>query len=502
MKIRDMNEKLRSEKMRSAPVGKLLMSMAVPAMLSMLVQALYNVVDTVFVSHYDPKGLTALSIAFPMQMLIVAFAVGIGVGANARIAKELGEKRNAEASLTAKTAVMMALVCFAIFAVVGAFAARPFIAVFTQDAQVADMGGIYLAIVMCGSVGAFVEMCCSKILQATGNMIVPMISQLIGAGVNIVLDPILIFTCDMGVTGAALATIIGQITAMCFVLSVFIFKKHDVSLSPKGFRPSWKKVGNICLVGLPSMAMNAVTSVTTTVMNAILMGFAYAVETLGIYFKLQSFVFMPVFGLMQGAMPILSYNYGSGDKRRYGKGAKYTMLFALIIMAAGTLLFWLGAPLLMQIFGASGDFLATGAYALRIISISFLFAACGITATTILQSLQRGVTSLIMSLMRQIVILLPVAYVLSLTLGLKAVWFCYPIAEVTVAAVFTPLAALAVKKSFAAHAERKKASAAGVPILEDVSPCAVNFGVDAQSGEMSAQAEAEIAATFVEEDER
>lgn len=463
-----MKENLRSEKMRTQPVGGLLFKMALPAILSMLVQALYNVVDTVFVSHYDARGLTALSLAYPLQMLIVAFAVGIGVGANARIAKELGERRKDEASLTAKNAVMMSLICFAVFAVVGAFAARPFIKLFTADEVVADMGGIYLMIVMCGSIGAFVEICCSKILQATGSMMIPMFSQLIGAVVNIVLDPILIFVCDMGVTGAALATIIGQITAMCFVLSVFIFKKHDVSLSPKGFRPSLKKVGNICMVGLPTMAMNAVTSITTTAMNAVLMGYEYAVETLGIYFKLQSFVFMPVFGLMQGAMPILSYNYGSKDKSRYLKGTKYTVLSALAIMAAGMILFEAGAPLLMAIFNAGGEFARVGSYALRIIAISFLFAALGITATTVLQSLQRGVTSFLMSIMRQIVILLPAAWLLSKLFGLAGVWFCYPIAEIIVAAIFTPVAVAKIHKSFKSAPAVHDTIAAEPPLISDI----------------------------------
>lgn len=445
-------ENLRSKKMREQPIGRLLLTMSVPAILSMLVQALYNIVDSIFVAMYSDKGLEAVSIAFPMQMLIVAFAVGIGIGANARISKKLGEGKNDDATMTAKTGIFLAVVVSVCFVALGLTVAKPFIGAFTNDAEVANMGGSYLMIVMAFSFGAFVEICCSKTLQATGNMKVPMISQLIGAVINIILDPILIFGWgifpEMGVTGAAVATVIGQIVAMCFVLTVFIIKKQDVSISPKGFKLKKENVLGICAIGFPTMVMNAIASVTTTVMNGILMKYDDAITILGIYFKLQSFVFMPVFGLTQGAMPIMSYNYGGKNKERFKHTFKLTLFVALCIMVAGLILFQFGAPLLMKMFKASGNLLIDGQYALRIISICFIPAAFGIVTTTMFQSIGMGMTSLIMSLLRQIGFILPVAAILAAFTGLSGVWFCYPMAEISCILIFFPIALKSIHKKF------------------------------------------------------
>lgn len=454
-------ENLRSVKMRTMPVGKLLFAMSMPAILSMLVQALYNVVDSIFISYYSQKGIDALSIAFPMQTLIIAFAVGIGVGANAQIAKKLGERKNEEASCTARNALFLTFCTVVLFIVLGLTVSRPFIAAYSADAETVEMGVAYLTIVMSVSFGAFIEITLSKILQATGNMIVPMISQLLGAIINIILDPILIFVCHMGVTGAAVATVIGQIVSMCFVILIFIFKKQDVSLDFRRFKPQWQYIRGILIIGIPTMVMNAVSAFTTMLMNAIVKPLSeYAIRILGIYFKLQSFVFMPVFGLTQGALPILSYNYGSRDPKRYKRASGLTVAVALGIMLLGLLLFQAGAPLLMKIFNADGDYLTQGAYALRIISIAFPFAAFGITVTTIFQSLGCGITSLIMSLLRQVALLLPLAFVLAITTGLAGVWFCYPISEFVVFAIFTPLMLGTVKKRFAVQTVREENHAA------------------------------------------
>ncbi len=454
-------EGLRSRKMRTTPVGKLLFRMSMPAIMSMLVQALYNVVDSIFISWDSAKGLDALGIAFPLQTLIVAFAVGIGVGANAQIAKKLGEGRNDEASATARNALFMAATAALVFVALAFTVSRPFMSLFSSDAQTIDMGTQYLTIVMGLSFGTFLEITLSKTLQATGNMIVPMVSQLIGAVTNIVLDPVFIFAFDMGVAGAAIATVIGQICSFIFVTTVFITRKQDVSLRFRGFRPQWRYIKAIFIIGLPTIVMNSVSSFTTMAMNAIVRPLSEnAIRILSsVYFKLQSFVFMPVFGLTQGALPILSYNYGSDDDKRYKRAAKLTVMVALCIMAVGTVLFQTCTPLLLKIFNASGTFMSEGIYALRIISISFVFAAFGITVTTIFQSLGRGVSSLIMSLMRQVVLLLPFALLLASVSGIWGVWFCYPISEFIVCAVFTPLSVRAIGKSFMAKRSDKPAAA-------------------------------------------
>lgn len=448
--------KLQSGKMRDMPIGKLLMTMSLPAMLSMLVQALYNVVDTIFVSNYcGEDGIRALSLAFPLQMLVVAFAIGIGVGANAQIAKKLGEGKVDEASRFAKAGVFLAVVTGLIFVLLGVFLARPFINLFEATDFVKDMGSTYAMITVGASMGAFVEITCSKTLQATGSMKIPMISQLIGAVINIILDPLLIFGIgffpEMGVAGAAVATVAGQIVAMCFVLSVFIFKKHDVSISPKGLVLKKRYILGICSIGFPTMVMNAVGSITTTAMNGILNPYnnGLGVSILGVYFKMQSFVFMPVFGLTQGLMPILSYNYGSGDKKRFNHAYRLGQIWAVAIMVVGLILFQFAAEPLMKMFNASGDFLTKGAYALRIISICFVPAAFGIVLTTMMQSVGRGFIALSLSLLRQVVIILPISALFAHFWGLSGVWFSYPIAEIAVVLIFLPLALSTVRKKFA-----------------------------------------------------
>lgn len=446
---------LNSTKMRDKPVGKLLFAMSVPAILSMLVQALYNVVDTIFVSKYAGEdGIMALSLAFPLQLLVIAFGIGIGVGANAQIAKKLGEGKKDEASKFAVTGLIIAVITGIVFGVIGLTLSRPFLNAFSAPNAVKDMGTIYLTVVISFSMFSMVEITTSKILQATGNMKVPMISQLIGAIINIILDPLLIFGIgffpEMGVLGAAVATVVGQGVSMCFVLIVVFVKSHDVSVSPKGFRFKKVYVMGICAIGIPVMVMNAVASVTTTAMNAILAPYSegVGVSVLGVYFKIQSFVFMPVFGLTQGLMPILSYNYGSGDKKRFNHALRLGLITAVIIMVLGLALFQFGTPLIMRLFNAQGEFLTQGIYALRIISICFIPAAFGIVLTTTVQSLGRGVLSLFMSLLRQIVIILPVALLFAVLWGLNGVWFCYPIAEFIVVMLFLPMALHTVNKKF------------------------------------------------------
>ncbi|MDR2201547.1 MAG: MATE family efflux transporter [Clostridiales bacterium] len=445
-------------KMRSQPVGKLLLGMSLPAMFSMLVQALYNVVDTIFVARFAGEdGITALSAAFPMQLLVLSFAIGIGVGANVAVAKRLGEGKNAEASEVAKTGLFLALITSAVFMILGLTVVKPFIAFSVgDDASVRKMGDVYLTVVMTFSAASFVEICITKILQSTGNMKVAMISQLIGAGTNIALDPLFIFGVgffpEMGVFGAALATVIGQAAAMTYALIVAFFKKQDVSLSLRRFRPRRHNIAAICMIGFPTTVMNSVNSFTIIILNGILKAISQSgIAILGVYFKLQSFVFMPVFGLTQGLMPILSYNYGYGDKKRFSRALKLAMLTSASIMAAGLILFQAAPGPLMKLFSAEGAFFDEGKYALRIVSISFMFAAFSIILVTLMQSLGKGISSLIMSLARQ-VILLVFGAVLGFTAGFNAFWFAYPVAELAVFAFFLPYTLAAVRKKFGGKA--------------------------------------------------
>ncbi|MBS5000248.1 MATE family efflux transporter [Holdemania filiformis] len=445
--------KFNSDKMGTMPVGKLLFSMSVPAIFSMLVQSLYNVVDSIFVAQVSEDALVAVSIAFPLQMLIIALALGVGVGTNALIARRLGEKRREEANIAANTGIVLSLINMALCMLVGLFLAKPFVGLFTQDAAVFTMGSQYLMIVMVFSVGVMIEMTCSRVLQATGNMIVPMISQLIGAITNIILDPIFIFgyfgVPKMGVAGAAVATVIGQILAMIFVLIVLKVGTHEVDIAPWRHHPQMQAAKDIYRVGIPTFVMNAIGSLTTTAMNAILMSFsATAVAVLGIYFKLQSFVFMPIFGLNQGAMPILGYNYGAADEKRFTRTLALSFGVALAIMVIGTVLFWTMPEMLLKLFNGSDQMLQLGSYALRVLALCFLPAACSIIMTTMFQALGKGMMSLVMSLLRQLVFIIPLAWMLGQLGGLGAVWFCYPAAELLVAVIFVPIALKTIKKSF------------------------------------------------------
>lgn len=453
-----MNDKIikknSSEKLGTMPMGKLLFVMSAPAILSMLVLSLYNVVDSIFVANYSQNGLVALSYAFPMQMLVMAFAIGIGVGTNSLVSRKLGEGKTKEASSAAQTGLFCALVVYAVFLIIGYFVSKAFIEAYTADVEIREMGINYLSITTMASIGMFVEVAISKSLQATGNMIVPMISQLIGAIINIALDPILIFgylgAPRLGVTGAAIATVTGQIVSMIFVIIVVIVKKPPVRiLFSRHFRLNRHTLWQIFIVALPTTVMNAIGSFTTMLMNTILNKFSQvAVAVLGVYFKLQSFVFMPVFGLTQGAMPIMGYNYGAGNKKRFNQCYFLSLTVACVILAIGLLIFQFAPAPLLKLFNADENMLSIGVRALRLISICFIPAAFGIVITAMFQAIGHGTKSLIMSLLRQVVFILPFAYLFGQLGGVNNVWWCYPLAETLVAAIFIPVAFAIVNKVF------------------------------------------------------
>lgn len=423
-----------ADKMGSTPMLRLILSMSLPTMFSMIIQAMYNIVDSVFVSSLGQDALTALSLAYPLQLMTISVAVGTGVGINSFISRRLGEKNQELANNGAANGIFISIISWLVFLLVGIFLTVPFFKLFNPTPGVMKYGVDYTSIILIFSVGVMVEIAIEKVLQATGNMIFPMIFQLIGAVTNIVLDPLFIFGIGpfprMEVAGAAIATVIGQILAMLFAIYIFFFKKHAVQVHVRNFKPSLKIIKNIYAVGFPSIIMQSISSVLVVGLNAILMGFSEAaVSVHGIYYKMQSFVFMPVFGLNQGLMPIMGYNFGAKNKDRLHSAIRYGCIIAAFIMLCGTVIFWVFPAQILSLFNANDDILNMGIMAMRFISLSFLPAAIDIIFSTTFQAVGKGFSSMILSLLRQLVFILPAALVLS-NFGVNAVWFAYPIAEV------------------------------------------------------------------------
>lgn len=417
------------------PVNRLLISMSLPMMVSMLVQAFYNVVDSIFVSRINENALTAVSLAFPLQTLMIAIGSGTGVGVNALLSKALGEKDYEKANKAAINGVFLAGVSYLIFLLVGLFAVEPFYRSQTADVQILEYGYQYMTVVCCFSFGMYTQFIFERLLQSTGKTLFTMITQGTGAIINIILDPILIFGYfglpAMGVTGAAVATVIGQIIAGILAIIINEKKNTEIKLHFKGFRPNSQIIGHIYIVGIPSIIMQAIGSVMTYGMNRILIVFtSTAAAVFGVYFKLQSFIFMPVFGLNNGMVPIIAYNYGAGKKDRLIKAIKLSIIYAIGIMTIGFLIFQIFSAQLFALFEASKIMLEIGIPALRIISISFLLAGFCIICSSVFQALGNGVYSMLVSMTRQLVVLLPTAYLLSRLGNVNYVWWAFPIAEI------------------------------------------------------------------------
>ena len=424
----------KANKMGTMPVNKLLVSMSLPMMVSMLVQALYNIVDSIFVSRIDENALTAVSMAFPIQSLMIAIGVGTGVGVNALLSRSLGEKDYGKVDRTAVNGVFLSAVSYLLFLVVGILAVTPFYLSQTKDAQILAYGKKYLTIICCCSFGMYTQFIFERLLQSTGKTIFTMVTQGTGAIINIILDPIFIFGYfgipRMGVAGAAVATVAGQIVAGVFAIIINEKKNTDVKLNFKGFRPDKKVIREIYKVGIPSIIMQAIGSVMTYGMNRILISFnSTAVAGFGVYFKLQSFIFMPIFGLNNGMVPIIAYNYGAKEKDRMVKTLKLSVFYAIGIMVLGFVVFQLFPAPLFSLFDASEMMLSIGVPALRAISFSFLFAGFCIVCGSLFQALGNGVYSMVISIARQLVVLLPAAYLLSLSGKVQYVWWAFPIAE-------------------------------------------------------------------------
>lgn len=420
------------------PITKLIWNMSLPIIASMLVQALYNIVDSWFVSRVSEQALTAVSLAFPAQNLMIGLATGTAVGVNALMGRALGAGLRERADKVANNGVFLAVVGFVISALLGLTCSDLFFRSQTQVENIIQMGNDYLRIVTIGSLGMFCQIMYERLLQGTGRSILSMYTQGLGAIINIILDPIFIFGLKMGVAGAAVATIIGQFCG-CTLAIYFNHKKNtDITLSLRGFRPNWRLIGEIYAIGLPSVIMIAIGSVMTFLMNKILITYHAAHETaataFGVYFKLNSFIFMPIFGLNNGVIPIVAYNYGAQNRRRMMATIKRSALYACCIMVFGTVLFWAIPDTLLRLFDASDVMLAAGVPALRIISLSFCMAGACIALGSSFQALGKSMYSMVTSIVRQLVFLIPIAYVLArygASVGNSdLVWWCYPLAEI------------------------------------------------------------------------
>ncbi len=432
----------KENKMGTMPINKLLLSVSLPMIASMLVQALYNIVDSVFVSMYNADAFTAVSLAFPLQNLMIAFATGTGVGINALLSKSLGEKNFERANKAANNGIFISLVHYILFLLIGIFGVSAFFNAQSTDADVIKYGIEYSSICLIASIGIFTQITTERLLLATGKSVFSMITQLSGAIINLILDPILIFGFGIGgfhfkgigVAGAALATVIGQ----CFaaLIGIYLNRKYnkEIHVTFRNFKPDGKVIKRIYAVGLPSTIMASITSVMTFGINKVLTTFPAIVNdaqsVFGAYYKLQSFIFMPVFGLNNGMVPIIAYNYGAKRPDRMKQTIKLAILYAMLIMLIGFCAFTFIPETLLGFFNANANMITLGVPAFRAISLSFIFAGFCIITGSVLQAVGNGFLSMCTSIVRQLVVLLPAAYLLSLSGNVNLVWFSFPIAEI------------------------------------------------------------------------
>lgn len=417
------------------PIPKLIVTMSLPIVISMLVQALYNIIDSIFVAQINENALTAVSLVFPVQNLMIAIAVGTGVGINALLSRNLGEKNFEDANLAARNGLFLALINSVFMALIGILASKTFFTMQTQEQQIIQYGTQYMTIITVLSIGIFMGITLERLLQATGRTFYTMLTQGLGAIINIILDPIMIFGLlgfpRMGVAGAALATVTGQFIALFLSLYFNIRKNPDININMKGFRPSKRVIGSIYQVGVPAIIMQAIGSVMVFGMNKILLMFSStATAVFGVYFKLQSFIFMPIFGLNNGIIPIIAYNYGARNKKRILSSVNLGISISVSIMFLGVLLFQLFPAQLLGFFDASEHMLEIGVPALRIISLCFIPAGYSILVGSVFQSLGNGTYSLFISVARQLLVILPVAFFLAKVFGLHMVWWAIPSAEI------------------------------------------------------------------------
>ena len=426
----------KENRMGVMPIGKLLFSMSTPMVISFLVQSLYNIVDSIFVARYSPDALAAVSLAYPIQILMIAVSVGTGVGVNALLSRSLGERNRKKAKQTADNAILLGILASIAFALFGALGTKLFFDSQTKSESIRQLGYSYLFVVTIFSFGLILEVTFERILQSTGKTIYNMVTQGVGAIINIILDPILIFgffgVPKLGIAGAAIATVTGQIIAMIlsFIFNMKYNEDVDIRFGTHIFKPDFDIIKEIYRVGIPSIAMQSMSTLMMLGLNKILVTYSdMAVNVLGIYYKLQSFVFMPIFGLNNGMTPIVAFNYGAKNKDRIIKALKYSFMTSIVIMVIGTAIFWIFPKELMMLFSPNEEMMKLGIPALRICSLCFILAAFDVIAIATFQSLGNGMYALYASFLRQLVLILPFAYVLSKVFGLESVWYSIPLAE-------------------------------------------------------------------------
>ncbi|MGL5540113.1 MAG: MATE family efflux transporter [Erysipelotrichaceae bacterium] len=422
------------DQMRTKPIPQLLMTMSLPIMVAMFIQALYNIVDSMFVANYSKTALDAVSLAFPISMIIIALAVGTAVGMGALLAKRLGERRHEAANQTALHGIVLAILSWAGIALFGLFFASSFSSMFSSDPAIVAQATTYIRITTIFSFGVFVQIMMERMFQSTGHTVFNLMTQASGAIINIILDPILIFGLfgfpEMGIAGAAIATIIGQISAMIIGLVIINKKVKVISLDFKKWKPDMEIVKQIYRVGFPAIVMQSIFSLMTVGLNAILAsGSIEAITVYGVYAKLQQFVFMPVFGMNSAMVAIIAYNYGAKQKKRINETIKLGLIVTTIIMLAGTILFQVASASILQLFNADALMLEIGIPALRIISLQFIVAGISIVLSAVFQALGKGTYSLFVSIVRNLVLLLPLCYVMYHAFGLPSMWFAFVISE-------------------------------------------------------------------------
>ena len=447
--------------MKTKPVFSLLVSMSVPMILSMLIQSLYNIVDSIYVSQLGTDALTAVSLAYPLQNAIVSVAVGVGVGISSAISIHLGSGDQEKADRSATLGVALTVFHCILFILAGIFVPRPFLSLFTDNPSILKDACDYTYIVLCFSFGALLQITFEKIFQGIGEMKITMYLLSVGCVINIILDPILIFGLlgfpRLGVAGAAIATVIGQISAFLLYVAVYLRKSYAVHIRLKYLRADWKIIGQIYSVGIPSSIMMLLPSVLISILNGILAAMSDVyVAVLGVYYKLQTFIYMPANGIVQGMRPIIGYNYGANKPERIHKTIKLSMLYATLLMVIGFAVFHLWPDELLLLFDASDDMLTIGNPALRIISYSFLLAGVNIIASSSCQAFGFGMYSLYISAARQLLVLAPAAYLLSVAGALDNVWLSFPIAEVVSIFVCLPLLQHVLKKTGMKPVKEKK----------------------------------------------
>lgn len=427
-------------KLGTQPVLKLLMKMAVPTMLSMFIQSMYNIVDGIFVNRFDPLAFNAVTLVYPLQNLILAVAVGLGVGLNSCISRALGAGRNKEADSYATHGFVLAAAHCVPFLLLGLFGVLPFLKLFTDDAQVLQYGGVYGTITLCCACFSIVHIAVEKLFQATGNTMFPMLMQALGAGLNILLDPLLIFGVGffpaMGIAGAALATVIGQACACIVSVIYFFVKGNGLRVSWKGYRPNRREIGRIYAVGVPSALMMAMPSVLVGIMNGILDGVSTAaVNFFGVFYKLQTLVYVPASGLVQGMRPIVGYNHGAKSYDRMRATVRWSLAVVGVFIAAATILFLAIPEPILYLFGADEAMAEMGRGGLRILSSGFLISAFGVILPGVFEALGMGVKSLLITVLRQLALIPPLALLLMPAMGLQGAWTAFPIAETAAAVV-------------------------------------------------------------------